>query len=126
VSASVHEALLADLERDPELAARYAAVLRPYLPTEDEEPPRLLTADEASARLRKDRRTLIRAASDGRVTGATRVGRSWMFDPATLALAPPARAKPSREPLRPRPQRHAGRDAAAAIRGHQPERTPTT
>ncbi len=121
VSASIHEALLADLRRDPALAARYREALGLDLPTEDR-PPRLIDANEAAERLRIARRTAVRYAADGRITGARRVGRSWLFDPETLALAPPEGTKPSRKASRPRP-RHAGRDTAAAIRGKPPERT---
>jgi hypothetical protein len=115
-TSSMHDAFLADLQRDPELAARYRAALK-LAPTEDAGPPRLLDADEAADRLRRSRTTLIRAARDGRVTGAQRVGRSWQFDPDTLALAPPAGTKPSRIPSRPRASRSG---AADAIRGSKP------
>jgi excisionase family DNA binding protein len=123
VSTSLLSLLTAELEADPELAARYAAALRPHLnlsPTGNGRPSRL-DADEAAAILRKSRRTVVRAAAAGRVTGAYRVGRSWRFDPETLALAPPASAKPTPAPA-PRP-RAGSNSAAAAIRGHQsPER----
>jgi hypothetical protein len=120
MSTSMLDALAAEAERDPAAAARFRAALK-LDPTEGKERPPRLLADEAAARLHISRTTLVRAARDGRVTGAIRVGRSWQFDPKTLALAPPESTKPSRIiPSRPRTSRSG---AADAIRGHQPERT---
>ena len=88
--ATFADALIADLT-DGQLA-QLAERLRPFLA--DREPDALLTPAEAAARLGVHAKTLTRAAKDGRVPGARRVGTGWRFDPATLDLHPVA-APPS-------------------------------
>jgi len=102
-------ALLGDLsEKD---LVRLAEMLRPYLKTDDA----LLSPAQAAQRLGIHPKTLTRAAADGRVPGAVRVGRAWRFRADGLRLDPPARVGTPHVRL-PRAGRP-GTGAASAIRG---------
>lgn len=82
-------AVLTDLT-DEQLSV-LAARLRPHLHADHEAVDRLLLPGEAAARLGIHVKTLTRAARQGRVPGARRVGRAWRFDAAQLDLEPIAR-----------------------------------
>ena len=104
------QALLAELT-DEDLRV-LAERLRPLLERQDDE---LLTPAVAAARLHIHPKTLIRAAADGRVPGAERVGRAWRFRSDQLTLLSPAGITPAPAP---RARRRDGRRSAAdAIRG---------
>ena len=103
--------IINELRNDPDAARELRDIL-----TEQERDNGLLTPTEAAARLSVHPKTLTRAAGAGRVPGARRVGRHWRFEPAGLALEPPAGVSPlptTVTRLRPR----AGHAAAEAIRG---------
>jgi excisionase family DNA binding protein len=105
---------LAALVLDELTAAQLAELaerLRPYL---DRTEGVLLTPGEAAKRLGIHSKTLTRAAADGRVPGAVRVGRAWRFRADELALEPPADIRLPPPPL-PRAKR-VGTGAAGAIR----------
>lgn len=101
-------AVLADLEEDP------AAPERPRALLTDDSPRGLLTPANAAERLGVHPKTLTRPAANGRVPGATRVGRHWRFDPAMLALQPPAGTALVITPL---PRRSGSSSVADASRG---------
>jgi excisionase family DNA binding protein len=92
--------------------------LRPRLAQPDEA--RLLTPVEAAERLGCHPKTLVRAASAGRVRGAERVGRAWRFRAGDLTLDPPANFKTAAPPPgRPASSAATGRAAARAIRARR-------
>jgi excisionase family DNA binding protein len=91
-----------------------AARLRPHLHAEREAAGRLLSPGEAAARLGIHVKTLTRAAREGRVPGARRVGRVWRFDPSQLNLKPIART-PTIAPSPRRPRRRAHGRASSAV-----------
>ncbi|MGN6188035.1 MAG: helix-turn-helix domain-containing protein [Conexibacter sp.] len=107
-------AVLADLtdEQMSVLARR----LRPHL--DDQAPSgRLLSPVEAAARLSIHVKTLTRAARQGRVPGARRVGRVWRFDASQLDLEPVKRASTlASSSARPRRRAHDASSAVDAIR----------
>jgi len=108
-------AVLSDLT-DEQLHA-LAERLRPHL---DEQAPggRLLSPVEAAARLGIHAKTLTRAARQGRVPGARRVGRVWRFEASLLDLEPVKRASTlASPPSRPRRRAHGASAAVDAIRG---------
>jgi excisionase family DNA binding protein len=90
-----------------------AARLAPRLRAERELAGRLLSPAEAAARLGIHPKTLTRAAREGRVPGARRVGRGWRFDPSLLDLLPVAR--PSVRPSPPRREVRHTRSSSAAV-----------
>jgi len=107
-------AVLSDLT-DQQLHA-LAKRLRPHL-DEQASTGRLLTPVEAAARLGIHVKTLTRAARQGRVPGARRVGRVWRFDASQLDLEPVAGASTlASSPARPRRRAHGASSAVDAIR----------
>lgn len=103
--------IITELRNDPDARRELRDLLN-----EHDQGDRLLSPSDAAARLGVHPKTLTRAAGAGRVSGARRVGRQWRFEPAGLALEPPAGVCPSPTivtRLRPR----AGRATAEAIRG---------
>lgn len=108
-------AVLADLT-DEQLSV-LAARLRPHLHADQAATGRLLSPAEAAARLGIHPKTLTRAARQGRVPGARRVGRCWRFDASQLALEPVAPASSiAPSPARPRRRAHGASSAVDAIR----------
>jgi excisionase family DNA binding protein len=103
-------------ELDDDALEALAERLRPFLDRSS----RLLTAREASERLGIHPKTLTRAAADGRVRGAERVGRRWRFNIDALALESPATSVATLATV-PRPIRPQRRPsiAADAIRGRR-------
>jgi len=78
---------------------------------------RLLSPAEAAARLGIHVKTLTRAARQGRVPGARRVGRAWRFDASQLDLEPVKRAStPASSPAQSRRRAHTTSSAVDAIR----------
>lgn len=113
------DALLAELT-DDQLAV-LAERLRPFLRDDQAaSADTLLSPAAAAATLGVHAKTLTRAARDGRVPGARRVGHGWRFDPALLELLPvtPERIAPSppRERRRGAAPPSVGSSAVAAIR----------
>jgi excisionase family DNA binding protein len=106
-------ALLAELSDEQILAL--AQRLQPHLQEDRERAGRLLSPTDAAARLGVHAKTLTRAAREGRVPGARRVGRAWRFDPSRLDLQPvahtPTRPPPPRRPTRPAPSNSTAVDA---------------
>lgn len=98
-------ALLAGLT-DEQLVA-LAKRLQPHLRDDGEQGGKLLTPADAAERLGVHAKTLTRAAREGRVPGARRVGRAWRFDASQLDLLPVSRASIRPSPTR-RPRAHAG------------------
>jgi len=90
--------------------------LRPHL-DDQTATGRLLSPAEAAARLGIHVKTLTRAARQGRVPGARRVGRVWRFDASQLDLQPAARASTlAPPPARARRRAHGTSSAVDAIR----------
>jgi len=107
-------AVLSDLT-DEQLHA-LAERLRPHLDDETATG-RLLSPAQAAKRLGIHVKTLTRAARQGRVPGARRVGRVWRFDAAQLDLEPVKRASTlTSPPARPRRRAHGASAAVDAIR----------
>lgn len=107
-------AVLADLT-DEQLSV-LATRLRPHLYAEREAFGQLLSPVEAAARLGIHVKTLTRAARQGRVPGARRVGRAWRFDPAQVDLEPVAPASTIAPPSRSRRRARGASSAVDAIR----------
>jgi excisionase family DNA binding protein len=106
-------AVLSDLT-DEQLSV-LARRLRPHL-DDQAASSRLLSPAEAAARL-GIHKTLTRAARQGRVPGARRVGRVWRFDASQLDLEPVARASTlAPPPVRSRRPAHGTSFAVDAIR----------
>jgi excisionase family DNA binding protein len=108
---AIVDALLAEL--DDQALAQLADRLRPYL---DQSAERLMTPTEAAAQLSVHPKTLTRAAADGRVPGAQRVGKAWRFRADGLALEPPAGIAPV-SVIRTKANARVGTSAVAAIKG---------
>lgn len=108
-------AVLADLT-DEQLSV-LAARLRPHLDEDQEAAGRLLTPAQAAATLGIHVKTLTRAAREGRVPGARRVGRCWRFDAAQLDLEPVTRPSSiAPPPALQRRRAHGTSSAVEAIR----------
>ena len=114
------DVLLAEMTRDPEQAAEVAKLLAPHLANGGDSTPPLVGREQAAFRLGIHVRTLTRATTAGRVSGAVRVGRSWRYRIDELAIAPPERSSPPSPP--PPRRRPAQSNAAAAIRGQSDQR----
>jgi len=82
---SILTAIAAELRADPAAREQFRELL-----AAPEAHRALLTPADAAERIGVHPKTLTRAAAAGRVTGATRVGRHWRFDPVSLSLQPPA------------------------------------
>lgn len=94
-----------------------AARLRPHLDATEGASGQLLSPAEAAARLGIHVKTLTRAARNGRVPGARRVGRAWRFDPSLLDLEPVTRTPAVvSSPRRSRRRAHSTSTAVEAIR----------
>jgi excisionase family DNA binding protein len=107
-------AVLSDLT-DEQLRV-LARRLRPHLDNQTATG-RLLSPAEAAARLGIHAKTLTRAAREGRVPGARRVGRVWRFDASKLDLDPVARTSTlAPSPARSRRRAHVTSSAVDAIR----------
>jgi excisionase family DNA binding protein len=92
-----------------------AVRLRPYL---TDTPTRLLSAPEKGEQLGLHPDTVVRMAREGRIPGATKVGREWRFPAQQTEIlsaggASPAQAHHSSQPRR----RTVERSSVAAIRG---------
>ena len=107
---SLIDVLLAELT--DEQAAEFAQRLAPHLPNGGGTTPPLVGREQAAWRLGIHVRTLTRATTAGRVSGAIRVGRSWRYRLDELAIAPPERSAP---PPPPPPRRRPARSNAAAV-----------
>jgi excisionase family DNA binding protein len=108
-------AVLADLT-DEQLSV-LAARLQPHLDADHAATGRLLTPVQAAARLGIHVKTLTRAARQGRVPGARRVGRCWRFDASQLDLERARRASAILPPpARQRRRAHGTSSAVDAIR----------
>lgn len=112
---------------DEQLAA-LAVRLRPHLrdAEADARGEALLSPADAATRLGVHAKTLTRAARDGRVPGARRVGHGWRFDPATLDLLPVTHEvgppPPSSRTRRSAPRKRGTSAAVDAIRGAEARR----
>jgi excisionase family DNA binding protein len=114
VLSALAAAVLADLT-DEQLSV-LAARLRPHLDDQGAAN-RLLSPAQAAARLGIHLKTLTRAARQGRVPGARRVGRCWRFDASQLDLEPVTRAPSiAPPPARQRRRAHGTSSAVDAIR----------
>lgn len=81
---TVAQALVAELAGDPVALDELRGLLRTA------EADRVLTTNEAAERLGVHPTTLTRAANEGRVRGAFKIGtRNWRFRLAELELLPP-------------------------------------
>lgn len=113
-SATIARVLAAELAGDPDALAELRLLLSPGA----DEPGRLLTTREAADRLSVHPKTLTRAAAQGRVVGAVRVGaHAWRYRPADLALLPPRHDDPGPAGPGRGVRRPGSSSAAAAIRG---------
>ncbi len=109
--------LLAELRGDTTFAEQVAHELTPYFGRHDDGD--LLTPAPAAAKLGKHPKTLTRAAADGRVVGAVRVGRSWRFRSGLTLLPPAGVTSTQAPPAKPRPRTQGVSAVTLAIRGNQ-------
>jgi hypothetical protein len=113
-------AIIAELDSADEGVKReLACQLRPYLADEDE---RLLDVDAKAAQLHLNPEVLARMARRGRVPGAIKVGRRWLFPPDTTEILPVDDVGTGRvwtlESKTPPRAPAAPRASVVAIRGH--------
>lgn len=110
-------ALIADLDEDDlaELAERLRPHLSGWARTDE-----LLDANAAAETVKLHPRTLVRAARDGRVVGARRVGGRWRFRRDILDVLPVEPSGPRHRSSMPqatrRPQTRVPNTVADAIR----------
>ena len=112
-------AILAELDAADEAVKReLAEQLRPYLADDAE---RLMDVGEKAAQLHLNRDVLARMARDGRIPGAVKVGRRWLFPAIATEILPVdnlgSRRVWSLKPERLRRSPTAPRSSVAAIRG---------
>ncbi|MGA2929559.1 MAG: helix-turn-helix domain-containing protein [Solirubrobacteraceae bacterium] len=112
-------AILAELDAADEAVKRELAdQLRPFLADDAE---RLMDVGEKAAQLHLNRDVVARMARDGRIPGAVKVGRRWLFPATATEVLPVDNVGSGRGwLLKPKPLRRAQtapRASVAAIRG---------